>query len=431
VLASLLGAATVCIFNTIITLWVWKNPKHTIEGTVGTLFRGSCDKARGMSVWIHLLVNVLSTLLLVASNYTMQVLSAPNRQELVRAHSQRYWLHIGVPSLRNLTRVGRDRAYLWVALFISSLPLHLLFNSVMFVDLQANEYAVIPTTESWLRGEAYDTSGFIDMPETQFNAGTPTVNETVRDLDKYKINIEDQKVLARYKNLTTAECFDQYSEQYVSEVGNVYLVQAGATVFRNPYEWATMFDPKRGNFTWFRNSYGLSRHDIPFISSPDSYPSNGWRCASHRFDSCNVENEFEVPRDRSKWAPYESQVKYCLVEQVEEICRLQFNLPIALSVILSNFIKVVCMGLTLFLYKNHEALVTIGDAVASFLDHPDPETRNRCLHSRRLVEAEWNWEHARGAKKDELGIEPERFVTKTERWSRAPSRGRWLATYTL
>jgi hypothetical protein len=85
----------------------------------------------------------------------------------------------------------------------------------------------------------------------------------------------------------------------------------------------------------------------------------------------------------------------------------------------------------LFLYKQHAALATLGDAIAHFLDHPDPETRGRCLHSRRLMEAEWNWENAHGAKKGELGIEPERFAPRAERWGRAPSGGRWLAIYVL
>lgn len=312
----------------------------------------------------------------------------------------------------------------------------------MFVDLQANRYAVIPTTEDWLRGGAYDTSGFIDVPETRpvngsfYESDYPLiVNETVEEIDKYRIDIEDVDALAGYKNLTTTECFDQYREQYVSLVGNVYLVQEGATVFRNPHHWYSITDPDTGGFTWRNSTYisgsvSYNNMDLPVRSSPKTFPSTAWRCASHR-DDCNVENEFEVPRDRSKWAPWGKPIKYCLVEQVEETCRLQFNLPIALSVIISNLIKAVCMALTLVLYKNHAALVTIGDAVASFLDHPDPETRNRCLHSRRLVEAEWNWENTHGAKKDELGIEPERFTPKTEKWSRAPSGGRWFATYLL
>jgi hypothetical protein len=90
----------------------------------------------------------------------MQVPSAPSRAELDRAHAQRYWLHIGVPNLRNLGRIATKRGLTWVLLGLSSAPLHLLFNSVVFANLQANDYAVIPTTEDWLQGAAYNTSRF-------------------------------------------------------------------------------------------------------------------------------------------------------------------------------------------------------------------------------------------------------------------------------
>lgn len=134
-LISLIGAATVCLFNVVVTVWVWKNPKHELDGSISTLYKGSCDEAKDLDLWLHLLINILSTLLLGASNYCMQVLSAPNREELVQAHLQKKWLHIGVPSIRNLFRIGKDRAFLWLLFVLSSVPLHLLFNSVVFTTL--------------------------------------------------------------------------------------------------------------------------------------------------------------------------------------------------------------------------------------------------------------------------------------------------------
>jgi hypothetical protein len=73
-----------------------------------------------------LLINALSTILLSASNYTMQCLSAPTRSEVDDAHSTGKWLDIGVPSVRNLGRIARKRVILWWLLGASSLPLHLL-----------------------------------------------------------------------------------------------------------------------------------------------------------------------------------------------------------------------------------------------------------------------------------------------------------------
>jgi hypothetical protein len=444
VFLSLIGTTLVCVFNVAITLWVWKGGQSKIKDGVGTLFEGSCKKARSMNVWIHLLVNVISTVLLSASNYCMQIISAPSRKELTDAHTKRRWLHIGVPSLRNLRHIQRSRAIIWIILLISSMPLHLIFNSVVFTNLQANNYAVVPTTEPWLQGAPYDQSSFLHFNESRL----ATIKELI---NLYKPNLTDQirqedgNMVPRYQELSTAECFERYNVQFLSNIGNLYLVQASPAVWRNPDVDVVVFN-RSGEFTWhnrveYENTKPEERGDsetrdlrsqdmnFPHLSMPYNYNSNGWRCPSHIKNTCDVENEHEVPLDRSLWQPYERPVKHCLIEQVPESCQVQFAFPFAILVIVCNVIKATCMALLLFKFRKYTPLVTIGDAVASFLEHPDPETRGRCLYSRRLIEKGWNWETANGAKKGELDTEPERFDPVRKRWGSAPSNGRWFATY--
>ena len=50
------------------------------------LFEGSCPKTKTTDTVVHLIINVLSTLLLGASNYAMQVLVAPTRENIDAAH---------------------------------------------------------------------------------------------------------------------------------------------------------------------------------------------------------------------------------------------------------------------------------------------------------------------------------------------------------
>lgn len=90
------------------------------------LYDGQCDTTKKINVGVHLLINILSTILLGASNYCMQCMSAPTRADAERAHAQFTWVDIGVPSIRNLRKINRLRASLWLMLGISSLPLHLL-----------------------------------------------------------------------------------------------------------------------------------------------------------------------------------------------------------------------------------------------------------------------------------------------------------------
>lgn len=98
----------------------------TNSGNGKALYEGDCDKVRGLNIGIHLIINMLSTVLLGASNYGMQCLSAPTRADVDEAHSKGIWLNIGVLSVRNLGRISGKRVFLWFILGLSSLPLRLL-----------------------------------------------------------------------------------------------------------------------------------------------------------------------------------------------------------------------------------------------------------------------------------------------------------------
>ena len=87
---------------------------------------GSCDKTKKITLWVDLAINILSTILLSASNNCTQLLSAPTREDIDKAHAKRRWLDIGVPSVRNLSLIPRWRVILWALLFLSSIPFHLL-----------------------------------------------------------------------------------------------------------------------------------------------------------------------------------------------------------------------------------------------------------------------------------------------------------------
>lgn len=84
------------------------------------------QKMSQLSSAIHIVINVLSTILLSASNYTVQVLSSPTRAEIDREHSKGSWFDIGVLSIHNLKRISWKRIFLCALLILSSVPLHLL-----------------------------------------------------------------------------------------------------------------------------------------------------------------------------------------------------------------------------------------------------------------------------------------------------------------
>lgn len=116
------------LINIVAAVWLQGHPDNSSKQLV-TVFRGDCDTVARMDIWVHLLINVLSTLLLGGSNYCMQCLSAPTRSEVDKAHASGNFLDIVVPSYRNLRHIAWFRVLLWWMLALSSLPLHLLLVS--------------------------------------------------------------------------------------------------------------------------------------------------------------------------------------------------------------------------------------------------------------------------------------------------------------
>ena len=103
-------------------------------------------------------------------------------------------------------------------------------------------------------------------------------------------------------------------------------------------------------------------------------------------DGNSTGREILSPLNRGHMArpgPYRDyHVSHCLSKDATQRCQLLFSMPVALIVLACNCIKVVCMFLSAKSVHRRDVLLTVGDAVASFLTRPDPTTRGRCLLSR-------------------------------------------------
>lgn len=97
---SVVAAGRVLFIN--INAIVAASAKNGVSDGLATFLEGSCSTTSSTDFWLHLLINILSTVLLAASNYCMQCGSAPTRKDVDKAHLQHRWLDIGVPSIRNL-----------------------------------------------------------------------------------------------------------------------------------------------------------------------------------------------------------------------------------------------------------------------------------------------------------------------------------------
>lgn len=170
-----------------------------------------------MSAWLHLAINVLGTILLGASNYCMQCLSFPTRDEVNKAHSRGAWLDIGVPSVRNLRQISSKRLALWWLLAVSSIPLHFLYNSPVFTTLAAQSYGVFVAPSTIREGPWQRWNSDHPSPATGF------------------LNI------SAFETLDHAECIRAYSKPYMSDRSNVAIIVTSTnedieTITYNNYE---------------------------------------------------------------------------------------------------------------------------------------------------------------------------------------------------
>lgn len=100
--------------------------RHGQGRAFAPLVTGDCENTKRLGTWIHLGINVLSSLVLGGSNYCLQCLSAPTRKDVDEAHAEGFWLHIGVPNFRNFQKIDRRKFWIWAFLGFSSIPFHLL-----------------------------------------------------------------------------------------------------------------------------------------------------------------------------------------------------------------------------------------------------------------------------------------------------------------
>lgn len=123
VTASLIS---VSVFLTNLIFAIILSTKYKHSDAVVILHEGDCGQIKRLNTIFHVAINILGSLLLGASNLCMQLLAAPTRAEVDRAHLKGKWLDIGVPSWRNLSHISNKRKAVWWCLGISSVPLQVM-----------------------------------------------------------------------------------------------------------------------------------------------------------------------------------------------------------------------------------------------------------------------------------------------------------------
>ncbi|KAK2882551.1 hypothetical protein FQN49_000236 [Arthroderma sp. PD_2] len=374
-------------------LLLWAVPRYNLSNGRGVLYDGDCEQVQRLTVGLHLVINILSTILLSASNFTMQCLNAPTRRDIDQAHKKLDWLDIGVLSVRNFHRIPRKRSLLWIILVLSSVPLHLMYNSTIFATISSNSYNVFVGDGSFGQNTLTDLTLTPTSTFKFYNKDMhATINSSFTRLHDMARNYELEK-------LDNDMCIDAYATTYQTAYVNLLLIT---------------------NSSKSESEYFVIDHQevySPFINQ-DPYR---WLCprVAGEYKACST----YIPDARSQaaasnWTVQSYQVEYCLAEVAPAHCKLQYSLPLTVIVII--FITVKVAAICYVACTTKAAILTTGDAIASFIKSPDRVTQGKCLLSKNDIEestgvSDPSWIHESHTS----------FRKKPKRWHAAVSVGRW------
>ncbi|KAI9767495.1 MAG: hypothetical protein M1835_007039 [Candelina submexicana] len=390
-------AASTALLALIINISVaaWAASNFGFEGGIATVFTGDCKKVETMNTWIHLAINALSTALLSGSNYCMQCVCAPTRAEVDKAHARRRWLDIGVPSLRNLRNISWKKVILWWCLGLSSIPLHLMYNSAFFSTLATYDYHVIFASENFITGAPYNRTKF------------PNVRN---------FNLTDLQLRAKtFDKLSNADCIRTYATDFINTHRNLVIVVDNATAVSSSVKDVYLYD-------FSSNDAITSTQYDPYkwICPPGIIPHTSYESPIN----CHSIIDNKIIPQADKWNPRNWRSKYCMTENVTGKCSLSFSLVVIIIVIVFNIGKALSMLWVAFRITD-QPLITVGDAISSFLTKSDDTTRGICMITKNDIKTQsLSW-------KPGVYAVPLEYRPKRRRWFQSASKARWLITVLL
>jgi len=355
------------------------------------LFRGNCGTAKQRTLTAHVVINIVSTAVLLSSSFFLMLVVSPTRHDVDKAHRRSRYLDIGVVSVRNLRWLPGSRTILWLLLASASLPLHMLFNSCVYDVGSTTDFLEVFASEAWLHRAPYALPGVGLNPYPESDSyGNNTIKR--RELTYISQNA------AGWVVLDGNACFAAYSggggvrqrRHLVVLITNVSADGMWDTrkVWGPSYPAATLsslwaqrvcssFVPQSGEETSPYNcgyvpSYVPGRSkSLLFFDPPTKPPPPGanWTIHWSGFDGY-----FRYIQPESQ----RLQGGYCLSEPWVATCRSEVSNVLLLVVCCFVLAHAVLCTVALGLLWHKPLLTTSGDAVESFLTRPDPATVGMC-----------------------------------------------------
>ncbi|KAK8115505.1 hypothetical protein PG984_012007 [Apiospora sp. TS-2023a] len=384
------------VFSVNLGLTIYALARFGSQNGVGLLYAGDCDTVKQLDRWLHLLINVLSTALLSASNYCMQLQAAPTRQELDKAHGKGDWMDIGILSLRNLRHISRDRQVIWALLALSSVPIHLAYNSAVFQSLGSNNYNIAVGGRSGLGREP-------SQPPIDYYTAITNMQEAARN--------------GTYKELSTHDCFALYNDYFAPQGNAVILVQNQSV--QSPENGSLLIHvgivPRSDN--WAKNMWAIANG------------TGGWGLSA--LLSRSRRGSWDLPATSPLILATVCGLNLLKVGLLFYTCTSHWNPRWWRAV--KRWVRHAETPETGFVgdydETNHQALSTIGDAIASFMRKPDETTEGMCLASSEDFVSHQPLRDSRPDYHTLNRVRPRSFKLQNRRWMHSVSL--WRRVFTL
>ncbi|KAE8395465.1 hypothetical protein BDV23DRAFT_194168 [Aspergillus alliaceus] len=416
------GAVASCILvgiclclNVVATIYVrQKYPPNSND--LGIMQEGTCSQIRSVDSRLHYALNVIATVLVGASNYNMQCLTAPTRAQVDQAHAKHRWLDIGVHSIRNLSFIGWPKAGLWLVLLLSTLPLHLLWNSAVVMTTTFNEYSGLVVTRDFVdshRGigldcsdqamEKYrstDLSSYVTcwlFDQAQNNRSSLAQMDPRECISAYEAGLEGRSfnmlaVTKQSKGLNQSRIFPPPGNTTLPVLAYFhpldYPDQIEHWCSGLCHSWGEGSDSEK--YCWDTDWDSAS---VPFACQYHKVNGTGWRpnALSQTYSwMCHPDailynqcSGSAAAKNATNWTilPEHYEIDHCLVADAIHTCQLLYSPVILYIAIACNAIKFGSIILSLLILRQ-PTLATIGDALDSFLRAPDMASKGRCLMSK-------------------------------------------------
>ena len=215
------------------------------------------------------------------------------------------------------------------------------YNSALYSTTLTNEYLALEVSQGFLQNHPFNTTkAAIGL------GGAAVAFPFDKDIADIALELQSKALSGRLLNMSLDDCVSAYASSIMTQYSNAVVVTDrddnadSGSILELTFQVHT---PKKSNFETIRDPYECISQASPNQADPKWYHL-GFKGPNPTF-------------------------QYCLIQEIDTVCTIELSTAIMILIIACN-----CAQLSSFLLilwkKSRSTLVTLGDAISSFLQQP-------------------------------------------------------------